>query len=79
MTNEEIINYGSMMPSVRTAAQCACDMKDKQFKGYLEKKRKKYTNGLSIALQKNAKQEAVVNDKIQCLLNEIINELFNED
>lgn len=50
-----------------------------QFKEYLEKKRKKYTTGLSIALQKNATQEAVVNDKIQCLLNEIINELFKED
>lgn len=52
------------------------EWKDQQFKEYLEKKRKKYTTGLSVALQKNATQEAVVNDKIQCLLNEIINELF---
>ena len=51
----------------------------KQFKEFLEKKHKKYTTALSIALQKNLTQEAAVYDKIQCLLLEIINEHFKEN
>lgn len=42
----------------------------------LEKKHKKYTTALSIALQKNLTQEAVVYDKMQCMILEIINELL---
>lgn len=75
-----ILHKGSLGESV--AISCivkALNEKDAKFKEYLEKTRKKYTTGLSIALQKNATQEAVVNDKIQCLLNEIINELFKEN
>lgn len=36
MTNEEIINCCSLMSSSRFAAQGACDMKDNQFKEYLD-------------------------------------------
>lgn len=70
------------MTNLAEAIQNACEIarrdERRKFKGYLEKKRKKYTNGLSIALQKNATQEAIINDKMQCMILEISRELFPE-
>lgn len=66
-------------PCSEEAALEMAEWKDRQFREHLEKKRKKYTMALSLALQKDSIQEAVVYDKIQCLLLEIFNELFKEE
>lgn len=73
MTNEEIINYGSMMPSARSAAQCACDVKDQQFKEYLEKKKAKL---LLMQDDVSNQREFDLIDQRILLIEEIINEHF---